>query len=309
MTAPAEHTVPPIATADAALVAIAERRQALKRARKRFLADRDADALHDLRVAIRRLRAALSLFEPAVVLPRRCRDRQLWQVGRRLADLRDRDVLRSAVTSDAAAAAGIAADLIEDVESGRRDALAKAERASRRRRTRRMLRGFARWERRPRFHVEPGETIGTALPPLVRAHAGAFASHPAWALKLRRDAAGRIEDAEGALDPDGVLNSLHALRRRAKRLRYELEIAAPLLGWDEERAMTYLRDIQDALGELQDVRVIEAALDSAEPVGDGFRHWLTERRYQALEQWRRLRRKRAEPVLALVQWSALPGAD
>jgi CHAD domain-containing protein len=133
----------------------------------------------------------------------------------------------------------------------------------------------------------------------LQERAEAFAEHPGWALKIRRDGDGRLEDAEKALDRDGLHDVLHELRRRAKRVRYELEIAGPQLGRDEAPAVSYLRDIQDALGELQDVRVIEAALDRldlAQQPAEPFRHWLRDRRYRALERWRRLRRKRGSPV-------------
>jgi hypothetical protein len=44
----------------------------------------------------------------------------------------------------------------------------------------------------------------------------------------------------------------------------------------------------------------------AEQPGGPFRHWLRERRYQALERWRRLRRKRGSPVIAFAADPALP---
>jgi CHAD domain-containing protein len=304
--------VPPATTADAALAAIAQRRLALKDARKRFLALGDPDALHDLRVALRRLRAAVDLFDVAIVLPRRARSDRLRRLGRRLARLRDADVLWGALGSEAAAAAGVDAALLERLDGDRLDALDRAERALRRRRTRRLLRALSRWERKPRFAVSPEDVAGVALPPRLLASAEALAAHPAWALKIRRDAAGRLEDAERGVDREGLHDALHQLRRRAKRMRYECEIAGPVLGRDETAAVDYLRAIQDALGELQDIRIIEAGLDRLAPAdrpGQEFEHWLRDRRYEALERWRRLRRERGAPVLAFAAAPALPGAD
>jgi CHAD domain-containing protein len=312
VTTAAPASVPPIATADAALVAIAERRLVLKDARRRFLAEPSADALHDLRVAIRRLRAAIGLFGPAIVLPRRSRQDRLRRLGRRLARLRDVDIVRGALAGDEAAAAGVLPGLLERLGADRVSAASRAERAMRGRRTRRLLRGYARWERRPRFLVSPEDVIGTLLPSRLHERAAAFAAHPGWALKIRRDDDGRLEDAERTLDRNGLHNVLHELRRRAKRVRYELEIAGPLLGRDEGPAVHYLREMQDALGELQDLRVIDATLDrldADEQPAPSFLDWLHERRYRALEHWRRLRRRRGEPVLALAPDPALPPAD
>ena len=137
-------------------------------------------------------------------------------------------------------------------------------------------------------------------------------SSPRWRVSFNdgwRFRRGDPSDAGKALDRDGLHDVLHELRRRAKRVRYELEIAGPLLGRDEAPAVSYLRDIQDALGELQDVRVIEDALDRldlAQQPGEPFRHWLRDRRYRALERWRRLRRKRGSPVTAFAADPALP---
>jgi len=301
--------VPAISVTDAALVAVAQRRMVLRNARKRFLSAPEPDALHDLRVAIRRLRAAIGLFGPAIVLPRRSREDRLQRLGRRLSRLRDVDVLRGALTSDEALASGVVPALLERLAAERMTAAARAERTLRRQRTKRLLRGLTRWERRPRFAMATDQVIGSVLPRQLQERAEAFAEHPGWALKIRRDGDGRLEDAEKTLDRDGLHDVLHQLRRRAKRVRYELEIAGPLLGRDEASAVDYLRDIQDALGELQDVRVIETALDELGPTeqpGGPFRHWLRERRYQALERWRRLRRKRGSPVIAFAADPALP---
>lgn len=304
--------VPSSTTADAALAAIALRRRAVKDARKRFLREGDPEALHDLRVAIRRLRAAVELFDPAIVLPRRTSDARLRRLGRRLAQLRDVDILRGALTSAEAGAAGVAPALVERIDGDRLAAQGRADRELRRRRTKRLLRGLARWEREPRFVVPPDELVTATLPPRLRARAEALAAHPAWAFKLRRDAEGRLEDAERGVDREGLHDALHELRRRAKHVRYELEIAGPLLGRDESPAVEYLRAIQDALGELQDIRIIEATLDRLDPAeqpGRPFRLWLRDRRYEALERWRRLRRARGAPVLSFAADSALPGAD
>jgi CHAD domain-containing protein len=302
----------PLTTADAAVAAIAERRLTVKDARKRFLRGADPDALHDLRVAIRRLRAAIVLFEPAIVLPRRAGDDRLQRLGWRLTRLRDTDILLGALTGDEARASGVAPALVERLEDQRPAAVHRAERTLRRRRTKRLLRGLARWECEPRFMVSPQETVDASLPPRLRARAEAFSAHPAWALKIRRDAEGRLEDAERHLDREGVHDTLHELRRRAKHVRYELEIAGPMLGCDEVPAVEYLCDIQDALGELQDIRIIEAMLDALDPAErpePRFRHWLRDSRYDALERWRRLRRERGAPVLAFAAAAALPRAD
>lgn len=72
-----------------------------------------------------------------------------------------------------------------------------------------------------------------------------------------------------ALDPDDV-QTLHDLRIGAKRLRYVLEITAPLLGPYAVTARKRAKELQDLLGEIHDcdemlprVRALQATLRAA----------------------------------------------
>ena len=58
------------------------------------LADDDPEALHQLPVALRRLRTALGQFGPALELPKGVTERRIAQVAERTGRCRDLDVLR-----------------------------------------------------------------------------------------------------------------------------------------------------------------------------------------------------------------------
>lgn len=76
----------PLTAAAGAHAAIAEAARRFRRARRRFLEKEDGESLHALRVAIRRLRAVLTLFRPVIVVPRRLADREIRRVGHDLAE-------------------------------------------------------------------------------------------------------------------------------------------------------------------------------------------------------------------------------
>jgi len=87
----------------------------------------DPDAVHDMRVASRRLRAALSVFEGAFDTPAYAKlEREIRLVTRALSRARDLDVMIGGLQRDAAALPGsqrgAVGDLIRELSADRRNA-------------------------------------------------------------------------------------------------------------------------------------------------------------------------------------------
>jgi CHAD domain-containing protein len=61
--------------------------------------------------------------------------------------------------------------------------------------------------------------------------------------------------ADSAFEPDAV-EALHDMRIAAKRVRYVLELMAPVLGKEAERGAKQARKLQDLLGEIHDCDVM-----------------------------------------------------
>jgi CHAD domain-containing protein len=302
---------PAIALADAAHAALAERVARFRHARDRFLDAPDPDPLHDVRVALRRLRAARRLFRPDIRLPRGPRDRDLRRIGRRLADLRDLDIVLGAVEAGGARIGRPAAELARGLTRARARAVEKARARLDAGRVRDALGALEAWVEAPRLRVAPDALVHDALPARLRETAALVLDDPAWAFDLEQDRTGALRDDGRDTDAATLGDALHRLRRRAKRLRYQLETGAPLLGLDERAAVAALTDVQDVLGELQDVRVIEAWRDELDAdegrPGEEFDEWLVGRRQAALARWRRLREHRLAAVSALLEEA--PDAD
>lgn len=207
----------------------------------------DPEALHQLRVSLRRLRTALVLFAPALELPEGVSEARLAGVARRTGLSRDLDVLAHRLETsllpalpalererlapalkrlgrDRKAAYG---DLVETLSGGR---------------YLKLLARLGRWQRQPAF---------TALGQLPL-----LAWLPDWQAPVAAD----LFLQPGWLAQDPRADSLHALRKRIKAVRYALEHLEPFLDATLLAWLAELRHAQDDLGELHDLQVLERSL-------------------------------------------------
>lgn len=73
----------------------------------------------------------------------------------------------------------------------------------------------------------------------------------------------------GMLEPEATAGTLHAFRIETKRFRYTLEAFQPVYGPGLRRILGALKDLQRALGEMNDCAVATALIKRALPDGDG----------------------------------------
>lgn len=205
----------------------------------------DPEALHDMRVAVRRLRAAVRAFADGIPAATRSRmTEELRWLGQALGRVRDVDVQLENVRTFAAGAPpghrGGLQPYVEYLEREReaRRAVMLAELDSQRYcRLVLLLEGFAEGPARSR---SPG-----AREPV--ASAGRRALKKAFRRLLKRGA--KVQ--AGAPAPE----DLHALRIRAKRVRYLLEFLRDLTGKPGRRLVRQLTRLQDLLGAYHDAVV------------------------------------------------------
>jgi len=211
------------------------------------LKDDDAEDVHQMRVASRRLRAALQVVE-AVYDPKQIRRyrRGLRRVAQALGDVRDLDVFREHVLTYQAALPAEAregiAPLITAIEGQRAEARATLLEDLRRRPFQKFKRAFAAFLTTPGAELnDSGEIDATTR---VRDVAGSAI----W----RRYEQWRAHEValEHPRDED-----LHEARIAGKRLRYTLEFFADALGPNVEQALAPLIALQECLGALQDAVV------------------------------------------------------
>jgi CHAD domain-containing protein len=206
----------------------------------------EPESLHDMRVATRRLRAALRIFAAAVPPGLRARlSEELKWLGELLGSVRDLDVqLAKLDRFTAAAPAGFRPAL------GLLRAHLDAERLRRRANmiagldTRRYFRLLVRLERFAHSTPPRRPRDATALDPI--APSGRRAIKKALRKLLERGA-----EIQAMPHPE----DLHALRMRAKRLRYLLEFLRELTGKPGRQSVKRLIELQDLLGSYHDAVV------------------------------------------------------
>jgi triphosphatase len=210
----------------------------------------DPEALHDMRVAARRLRAAISLFAPA--LPSRAdrlRDELRW-IGGTLGNVRDQDIQleRIATWAKRASEAEVTSLSILSVVLERRRERARLQllRALDSRRYRRFVERFTSMlQHGPLRRSMNSRTPAMAvLPDLI-------AEHHARVVKLG-DRIGTNSKPE----------TYHRLRIRAKRLRYAVEFSRDVYGAQASGFIKAMTALQDILGLHQDAYVAVSSLEA-----------------------------------------------
>jgi len=221
---------------------------------RRVLKREDPEDVHQMRVATRRLRAALQVVE-TVYDPEQMRRyrRGLRRVAGSLGAVRDRDVfLQHLVAYDATLSEAGRAEiepLLTAIAVERADARARLldDLAARRYQT--FKRVFAT------FLTTPGADPAIHDEVNATTRVRDFAGSAIW----RRYELWRTHALSAANAAD---ETLHAARIAGKRLRYTLEFFADALGPNVERVLTPLIALQDNLGTLQDGVVARAHVDA-----------------------------------------------
>lgn len=237
----------------------------LGRTLKAAYAERSVDAVHDLRVVSRRLRAFGVTFEDVLASKRRQRlQHSLRRVAKAVGSVRDRDV-QIALIADRAEHAGhdlerAGADYLLELLEGRR---AKSASKAKKRLGRLDVESVSRHVRRAARDV-----LEQFLP-----SAGQRAYAHALMDRLVREAA---VQAPRDLESERV-EELHRLRIDIKELRYALELFEPLFGDHFGPLHERATQLQDALGKHRDLFVLGEVL-RAERVA------LTERGRQGLAE-------------------------
>jgi CHAD domain-containing protein/predicted phosphodiesterase len=211
-------------------------------------ADEDSEAVHDMRVATRRLRAALVAAEPFYGRKRyRTMARSVRDLARALGQVRDADVLLAYLRERYMA---VATDERVGLE-GLIDAIA-ADRATARDDLDPVLDAWA----------EDGKLAQAFLQSAakVKARGGKAKARDQVALvaarALDRDVDQFMDHAELLDDEGGSAEAFHDLRIAGKKLRYTIELFAPVLDDSADDLLAGLKSLQELLGEIHDRDVL-----------------------------------------------------
>lgn len=200
----------------------------------------DSDGIHDVRVASRRLRAALPIAGEAARVDVRALSRDVRRVTRALSAVREADVVR---------------DLIQALPGGdgrMPAAIAHVDARCARWRAREGKAARAALEKLDAPHLASRlDALADALAEAAEAQMAA-----AFVAETRR----RLRVLAEALDEAGMVYAvepLHRLRIAAKKLRYVLETGSRALPGIGARATRRLRRLQGRLGHLHDMQMAQ----------------------------------------------------
>lgn len=217
--------------------------------RKKALDWRDPEGVHDMRVLSRRLRSAITDFEPHLRKPRLPLTK-LRTIARSLGDVRDQDVALAALEKLKTQTQGVIAQgleaLINERQVRREQARAELKKAIRRSAIEELL---------DDFETRLGDS--TAAPERASAPPNAPAT-PTFRSIGARVITARLKELRAAgthIFFPSENKELHELRIMAKGLRYATELFAGCWGEDMRAIAKEVALLQTSLGELHDCDV------------------------------------------------------
>ncbi len=238
------------------------------------------DGIHQMRVAMRRLRSALATFRPLVDrdVTDPIRDDLQW-VGRVLGEARDSEVIHERLRHVLAEQPSglVVGDVVRRLDAfmTQRHEAARDEsvEALESERYLTLLQDLNRLVSEPPWTARAHEPASDVLPKRVRRDFK----------RLRK----RVAAVDEATDPHERDLRLHEVRKAAKRARYAAETLTPVHGKPAERFVKKVKKVQSVLGEHQDSVVIQPlVLDLGAQAHQAGQSAFTYGRLHALEQTR-----------------------
>ena len=220
----------------------------------------DADSIHDIRVAMRRLSRCLRIFAPFYA------DRSWKKIRRRIASL--------LAAAGAVRDCDIAIELLGRAGIARRNAMVTHLAAQRRKAGRELLAEIRRWK----SHDYPQRWRDALLSRAQRAPrkgAAPFRQPLPWNPRLSAtlNARRHLPPMIGAyftqvrelLATNPAPAELHVIRLATKRVRYTLELFRPCYGRGLELRLATLQRLQQLLGEINDCAAAERLIEGLVP--------------------------------------------
>jgi CHAD domain-containing protein len=268
--------------------------------------DEDPEALHQMRVGMRRLRTAVTRFGLAVDLPKPISDKNIGKIARRLGNLRDLDVLKESLENNYkpnlprkeqeylqtafTALAKQRDDVLSSVQKTLKDESYKS-----------LKEALDKWLDKPNYQPFASVPIQQVLPDLLLPEVSNFLLHPGWLVgtkligsELKIQNNWKAKEIEKQLATRGEI--LHSLRKEAKRIRYQMELFTELYSDSYAAYITEVKSIQEILGTMQDSVVLSDSLANVfkseiQTELPTLATLLTENRYQSWQQWQPLQER------------------
>ncbi|NJM18140.1 MAG: CHAD domain-containing protein [Richelia sp. RM2_1_2] len=262
--------------------------------------DQDVEALHQMRVGMRRLRTTVTRFNSIVNFPKSANDKNIGKIARCLGSLRDLDVLKETLKTTYQPQLPkkekvILDDVIDTLDKQRADAAIDVKTLFKSERYKSLKTGLKEWLEKPSYQLLANLTLEQALPDLLLPEVSCFFLHPGWLIGTQvednRVVISRNFD-EKQVDKQLLTKGedLHDLRKSGKKLRYQMELFTDLYGQGYANHLEQVKNIQEVLGSMQDSAVLdewlqdvlESKISKELPT---LASLLTKNRYDLWQQW------------------------
>lgn len=312
------HTIPMITTASSdpklfgywAYLAIEKHFQRTVQYETDVLKDKDPEALHQMRVGMRRLRTVVSGFAPALVLPKAAREKKIAKVARRLGQLRDLDIMQDALQNQYLptlpnSEQKIGKKVLATLEKRRHQVLVQVQKTLKDKPYQEMKRAFQDWLQTPTYGTFAEFPIDQILPDLLLPFMSQFFLHPAWLMGVNLSDGQKqvaqdlsLEDVVELFSVQGSV--LHSLRKQAKRVRYQMELFTDFYETPYQDYVKEIKSIQRILGQIQDSFVLAEFLSDClnseiKKKLPTLVEQLSGDRYQLWQEWRSLQERYLHP--------------
>ncbi len=268
--------------------------------------DEHPEALHQMRVGMRRLRTAISRFDLLLNLPKSSQDKKISNIAAILGKLRDIDVLKETLENLyqphlPAEEQKVLDTALNILGKQRQKALSQTRKTLQGEAYNSLKQGLLLWLEQPIYEPLASLPIEEVLPDLLLPEVSSFLLHPGWLVgtdmidgDIKVYTNWPAENIEKELTNQGA--SIHNLRKQAKRLRYQMELFSDLYGESYSGYVAEVKTIQDILGKIQDSvvmgewleDVLQSEIDTQVPT---LASLLKNNRYQLWQEWRPLQER------------------
>ncbi|WP_016952422.1 CHAD domain-containing protein [Anabaena sp. PCC 7108] len=268
--------------------------------------DEDPEALHQMRVGMRRLRTAVSRFGLSLNLPKSISDKNIGKIACILGKLRDLDVLKDILENNYKPhllhkEQEVLQIALSTLDKQRKTALSHIHKTFKDESYKDLKKDSQDWLKKPSYQPLASLPIQQVLPDLLLPEVSRFFLHPGWLVgtevvdsKVIVQANWTPEQLEQHLKTEGEI--LHSLRKQAKRIRYQMELFTELYSESFAANIIDVKHIQESLGMLQDSMVLNewlANIFKSELNSQlrGLTTLLAANRYQLWQQWQPLKER------------------
>lgn len=266
------------------------------------LADRDPEALHQMRVGLRRLRTAIQVFGFTAELPASVSESRIRKFTQVLGTVRDLDVLKLELTSHTdlpKAEQKALKQTVKKLEHQRSHDFHQLEKTLNSRKYEEFKQDMEDWLALPKLNAIAQLPIHDVLPDILLPLMSGILLHPAWLVGVEFAPEEKLfvpinpESIRSLLDQG---DSLHDLRKQMKQLRYQTELFTDFYDEDYKAQVSEFQQIQEVLGQIQDSVIFQEFLDqylddSIEKLCPIFANKLEQKRTIAFREWRSLQEK------------------